>query len=268
MGSSSEDTPGIPAKSEELLDILRKGKTFAEELLRENERLRLKIVRLENEGMDAARDAESDRLRAENARLQARLDLYERRFADVESENQDFARRYLEVAEHNEALANLYVASYQLHSTLDPDEVVAAVVDIVSGLVGASEFALFLAGGAGGDLAIAASEGVEDRFPDGRLPGPDGLERRVAATREAYFGDPAGPDAQVACMPLVLKDECVGLIAIYRILSQKGGAFTAVDHELLNLLAGQAASALVASRLFAAGAAGAAGRLSNSQKER
>src|SRR3954467_12856043 len=99
MGSSSEDPPGIPAKSEELLDILRKGKTFAEELLRENERLRLKILQMEKERLDApsAGEVEMARLRAENARLHERIDMIDRRFAEIEIENSDFVRRFVEV---------------------------------------------------------------------------------------------------------------------------------------------------------------------------
>jgi nitrate/nitrite-specific signal transduction histidine kinase len=255
MGSSSEEVPGIPPRSEELLEILRKGKTFAEELLRENERLRMKIVSLENERIEATTGealAELDRLRAENARLRERVALIDKRFADVENENQDFARRYLEVEQQNEALANLYVASYQLHSTLDPAEVATAITDIVVGLIGASDFAVLLVDEETRDLVVSGGEGVEARFPEGRVGLETGLEGRVATTGKAYFGETGTPDADVAVVPLNLKGEVVGIIGIYRLLSQKRGGLTPIDHELLNLLAGQAATALVSSRLYAA----------------
>lgn len=256
MGSSSEDSPGTPTRSDEILEILRKGKTFAEELLRENERLRLRIIQLENEKLDtvpAEVEAERDRLRSENGKLRERLELYERRFAAVESENQDFARRYVEVEQQNEALANLYVASYQLHATLDPAEVAQAITDIVVGLIGAAEFAVLLVDEETSELVVTTGEGVEERFASARVPlDASGLEGRVATTGQSFFGEPGSDEEDLACVPLTLKGECVGVIAIYRMLSQKRGGYTAIDHELLNLLAGQAATALVSSRLYAA----------------
>jgi hypothetical protein len=254
MGSQPEDTPSVPAKSEELLEILRKGRTFAEELLKENERLRLKIVQLENGRLDATPAdvaAERDRLRIENGRLRERIDLYEKRFNEVEIENQDFARRFVEVEQQNEALANLYVASYQLHATLDPAEVTQSITDIVVGLIGGAEFAILLVDDEADELVVAAGEHVEGRFPTGRTKIGEGLEGRVAERQQAEFGAAGSADEQVACVPLMLKGECVGVIGIYRMLSQKKGGFTPIDHELLNLLAGQAATALVASRLHA-----------------
>ena len=254
MGSTSEDAPGFFAKSEELLDILRKGKTFAEELLRENERLRLRILQLEKERMEAPapNDAEMARLRAENARLRERVDMIDRRFAEIEIENSDFVRRFVEVETQNEALANLYVASYQLHSTLDPDEVTQAISEILTGLVGARDYAILLVDDASRSLKLAAGEGVEERFPGGRVPLGEGVEGRAAASGATYFGSEAAGDPETACVPLTLKGECAGVIGIYGLLSQKKGGYSAVDHELLNLLAGQAAAALVSSRLWAA----------------
>ena len=251
--SSSDEASGIFAKSEELLEILRKGKTFAEELLRENERLRMRVVQLETEKQALTEVEPLDelaRLRADNARLRERLDAIDRRFSEMESANLDFVRRY-EVIEHqNEALANLYVATYQLHATLDPTDVARAISDIVVGLVGAEEHAVLVREGSSGNLMVATGEGVETRFPDGRVPAGDGMESRVASTGIPYFGSAESGDEQVACVPLMMSNECVGVIGIYKMLSQKHGSFTSIDHELLNLLAGQAATALVSSRLL------------------
>ena len=255
MSSKPEETPNTPAKSDELLEILRKGRTFAEELLRENERLRLRIIQLENARLDDAPAevaAELDRLRSENGRLRERLETFEKRFSEVETENQDFARRFVEIEQQNESLANLYVASYQLHATLDPAEVAQSITDILVGLIGAAEFAIMLVDDESNELVVAAGEGVEGRFPGGRSPGGDGVEGRVVSSRQPFFGEPGTADEQVACVPLLLKGGAVGVIAIYRMLSQKRGGLTPIDHELLNLLAGQAATALISSRLYAA----------------
>lgn len=255
MSSQPEETPSVPAKSDELLEILRKGRTFAEELLRENERLRLKILQLETDGPDANRGAtadELDRLRVENGRLRDRLAAFEARYAAVETENMDFARRFVEVEEQNDALANLYVASYQLHATLDPAEVTQSITDIVVGLIGASEYALLLVDEESNELVLTTGEGVAGRFERDRMKVGEGLEGGVAASHQPLFGAEGSDASQLACVPLMLKGECVGVIAIYRMLSQKRGGLTPIDHELLNLLAGQAATALVSSRLYAA----------------
>jgi nitrate/nitrite-specific signal transduction histidine kinase len=53
----------------------------------------------------------------------------------VEEENRDFAKKYIEVEEENNNLANLYVASYQLHSTLDYEEVLRIVLEIIINLI-------------------------------------------------------------------------------------------------------------------------------------
>ena len=48
---------------------------------------------------------------------------------------------------------------------------------------------------------------------------------------------------------LFVSGEAVGAIVIYRLLEQKHG-FTALDHELFNMLGGHAATAIFASRLY------------------
>lgn len=253
MASGSDDRPEGFSKSDDLLEILRRGRTFAEELLRENERLRLKVVQLEHAQATGERDDAHEALRAENALLRERLAGVERRFSEVEGINSDFDKRFREIERQNEALANLYVASYQLHSTLDLDEVVGAISEIVTGLVGAEEYALLLLHDETSRLDVVAGDEVEHRFPNGHIGLDEGLEGRVAASGQPFFGEPGSEHDQYAFVPLMLMSRCVGIICIYRMLPQKRAGLTAVDHELLNLLAGQAAAALVSARLYAFG---------------
>jgi GAF domain-containing protein len=53
----------------------------------------------------------------------------------------------------------------------------------------------------------------------------------------------------VVSIPLRVDDRPVGAIAIYKLLQQKDG-FSALDNELFTLLAGHAATAIFASRLY------------------
>lgn len=62
----------------------------------------------------------------------------------VESENIDFANRYVEIEAENNSLARLYIATYQLHATLDFREVLKIISEIIINLIGGEEFAIFL----------------------------------------------------------------------------------------------------------------------------
>ena len=50
-------------------------------------------------------------------------------------------------------------------------------------------------------------------------------------------------------LPLKIKEHVIGVLAIYKLLVQKS-AFSTIDYELFNLLAGHAATAIFSSRLY------------------
>ena len=50
-------------------------------------------------------------------------------------------------------------------------------------------------------------------------------------------------------MPLVVQNRPIGAIAVYSLLTQKDG-FSALDHELFNMLGGHAATAIFAAKLY------------------
>jgi putative methionine-R-sulfoxide reductase with GAF domain len=255
MAEKPEEILRLFSKSEELLEMFRKGKVFTEELMSENERLRLRIVQLEKDKMDLSGTLmrEVERLRFENSQLAQKLEFLESRFQQVNNENKDFAQRYVEVEEQNESLANLYVASYRLHSTLDPVEVVQCISEILMNMIGSEEFGLFVVDDETNELVLAGYEGdVAARIARGRIAFGEGLEGMVAHTGEAFFTEDAAETGEVcACIPLKIKERIVGVVAIYRLLAHKRG-LSALDHKLLELLAGHAATALVSSKLYAA----------------
>ena len=174
----------------------------------------------------------------------------------VEGENQQFAERYIEVEEENNNLANLYVASYQLHSTLDPSEVVKVILEIVINLIGGEIFAVYVREETSEELGAVAAEGDRlSAFPVERLG--QGVVGQSLESGEVALGDPAAPGGApseggtpVVSIPLHVDGTAVGAIVVYKLLQQKDG-FTALDNELFTLLAGHAATALFASRLYA-----------------
>jgi putative methionine-R-sulfoxide reductase with GAF domain len=254
MTQKSEEILSLFSKSEELLEMFRKGRAFTEELMSENERLRYRIVQLEREKIDLSDTLmkEVERLKLENAQMAQKLEFLDSRFQRVEAENKDFAQRYVEVEEQNESLANLYVASYRLHSTLDPAEVVQCIKEILVNMIGSEEFGLFVVDDETSELVLAGYEGeIAQRLERGRVAFGEGLEGLVAQTGQAFFTEGAGELGEVcACIPLKIKERVVGVIAMYKLLPHKGG-LTPLDHKLLELMAGHAASALVSSKLYA-----------------
>ena len=245
-------------KGQEFFQMFLKAKEFTEELLKENERLRFKVARLESVGGGpaAAPGSADDRVKELSGRmrqLEERLAEVETRYRKVEEENKEFADRYIEIEEQNNNLANLYVASYQLHSTLDYKEVVRIVQEIVINLIGAEAFHLWMVSEKTGQLELEASEGQDvelKTFPIGE--GPLG---RAAKTGENIFADkvavrePTPFDKPIAVIPLKIKDSVIGIISINKLLVQKT-AFTTMDHELFTLLAGHAATAIFSSKLY------------------
>jgi hypothetical protein len=242
-----------PKKGQDFFQIFTQAKEFTEELLKENERLRFKIARLES----GASGSSSEELNQRIQDLEARLADITARYKKVEEENKEFADRYIEIEEQNNNLANLYVASYQLHSTLDYKEVVRIVQEIVINLIGADAFHVFMLSEKTGALELESSEGQEPGRSS--VPVGDGPIGRAAATGESYFSEqvahaePTPFEQPIAVIPLKIKESVIGVISINKLLVQKT-RFSAMDYELFTLLAGHAATAIFSARLYSTSA--------------
>ncbi len=241
-------------RTEELLGYLEKGKTFTEELMKENERLRMLVLRLEKEKMElqSGTDPQNlDKLLDENRELRERLEALASRFDETEKENQDFAQRYVEVQSQNDNLLNLYVSSYQLHSTLNPGEVVNVIEEIILNLIGAEQYFVCMIDDKKESPIILAGEGPEGPIRGQSLRKADPILMGVLHEGEAYFrGEGEADSPHLACTPLKVKDDVVGAISITKLLDHKKEGFTTIDYELLSLLSDHAATALVSSNLY------------------
>ncbi|MEE8410590.1 MAG: GAF domain-containing protein [Myxococcota bacterium] len=239
---------------QEFLQIFKRGAEFTEELMKENERLRYRVAAMESVPPDADDDtALINQLIQKVSRLEQEREEMVRRYSEVEAENKDFASRYVEIENENNNLLNIYVASYQLHSTLEFQEVLRIITEIVLNFVGAEVFAICTLQEGGRELRVLTSEGI-DRQELGALSIDAGVIGKVIETGEPYFLEeipegPIVPKEPPICVPLAIKDERIGVIVIYRFLQQKK-KLAAVDHELFTLLAGHAATAIFASKLY------------------
>jgi len=177
------------------------------------------------------------------------------KYRRVEEENMEFANRYVEVETENHNLANLYVASYQLHSTLDFNECLKIILEIVTNLIGAEEFSVMLLDEKTNELSIAVQEGMGSGTRPGIRVG-NGIIGGAAKSGDAYYregnpSDVSGIDYEhpLICIPLMIKEHVIGVIAIYKLFIQKT-ELTAADYELFSMLAGHAATAVFSSQLY------------------
>lgn len=236
--------------------FLHKGAELAEELLRENQGMdeQLRQLREENATLrahlasnDAIREllVTIEGLEQERKLLLQRSGEIEQKFAQREQHQSEIER------ELND-LASLYVASFQLSSTLSVGRVIKHMCELLEQLVGAQSFVIYL-------LSADGSRGVPVGAR-GALPnalGPVSLEDGPLAdaclTGVARVTDPEqqrNPGDPIAVLPLVFAAEVVGVIGLYELLPHKR-AWERVDQELFKLLSVHGATALIASNLYA-----------------
>lgn len=163
------------------------------------------------------------------------------------AENHELSIRCLDVEAHNNDLASLYTAGYQLQTALDPDAAIEIIVDIAVNLIGAAEFAVCLIEDGTKEFVTVHRHG--DTVPTAprrsrALLWPQ--EDAAIEMRRTFFAtdDPVGP---LSCTPLYFEDQLVGVFSIYRLFSHKE-AFTSLDWQILDLLAAQAAIAISSAR--------------------
>ena len=242
------------------LDYARKVQTETDDYIRsilaQTQRLRTVAASLQ---------AEQERLEQEVSRLRDQLvrrddDGREQRqlLEDVSRENQASLDRYHAVVAQNASLANLYVATYRLHGTVERDEVLGGMQEVIANLIGCEEIAIFEVG-EGHELRLVWKFGLDDgRFANGASSA--GVLARVARMGEAVIPEPdapqgAGPIEEQglsACVPLRVDGRVIAIVALFRLLPQKFEGLTDLDRELLNLLATHGATALYCTQLHAA----------------
>jgi GAF domain len=234
----------------ELRRLFSRTREMTVELMRDNEQLRVQNLLLEKQKLEADQRHDHSRLGKENEQLRSELEMLNRRLGELEQKSQKFRRRYEDIEQYNMALSNVYIASTQLHSTLDFTEVVKTAGEILWNLVASPVFAIFLLEEKSGELMLVGGEGVEGRFPGDRLRAPAGMMADALASGESFFIDGQVSGDPLACIPLKIEGRgTVGLINVYEVEEHKGG-LSDMDKELFDLLASQTATAMTSSRVY------------------
>ncbi|HUH02085.1 MAG TPA: GAF domain-containing protein, partial [Kofleriaceae bacterium] len=235
----------------------KKGAEFTRELLRENDKLRTRIVQLEDELTNSGHPSPSQQTLDELlARLHAleeeRRQLLER-FSTAEAAGERFSGRFEQIERENNDLASLFVAQTQLHATLDASEVIQVVMEILLNFVGAQRFAVLLSDRAG-VLRVFTTEGID---PDTLAP----VEPGVGVIGAVLAGGAPHIDAGAAterrepghreptvCFPLAVGTRVIGAVAIWCFLAQKR-TLEELDRRIFELLWTGGGRALEAARL-------------------
>lgn len=258
-GKRASDAPVDLTKERETFvrTFLRKGVELTEELLAENGDLRKQVAHLERDNARlraqvASDDAIRDLIgRIDDLETQKR-ELLDRSHELEESQRQDEGR-YAQVEAELNDLANLYIASYQLHASLSLRRVVRHLRDTIGQLIGAHGFVIYVVDASGGCAVPVGFEGLPEESVR-PVPLGEGIVGEVCTTgieriRERF--DEGGLEDPVAVLPLMAEGRPMGAIAIASMLEQKK-EWASVDRELFKLLSAHGGSALIAANLYAA----------------
>jgi hypothetical protein len=256
--SKKEPAKELSKEQKDFFDtFFRRGQEFTSELIAELESLRKKHDLLSRENVelrhqlasdDAIRDLlkKIDHLEHEKKKLQNNA-------SDAEAETEDYVGRYAEIEKELDAMASLYVALYQLHATLSPTEVLGVIEQLLAQFIGAGSFVIYLRRQAGQALVLDPvhayhcndAAGVQIEWNEGPVGEAAATQLHSVANLEQRK-----PGTPLACIPMVLEDETIGVIAIMKFFEQKT-EFVEIDFEFFKLLAIHSASAIVGSGLMA-----------------
>lgn len=174
------------------------------------------------------------------------------RVESLEKDNEDLSSRLVDAEHQLGRLMGLYVATFQLHATLDPTEVQATIAEIAVDLLGAERFVLLLRSEETEDCEVALSRGLEHDtsglYADGRYRSGDPMVDAALDDGVLRLGPDELSDV-VAAVPLRVQDAIVGVLVITKLFDHKA-ILRAEDRDLLDLLAAHAASALFAARVY------------------
>ncbi len=235
-----------------------KGGRLTEDFIAEFDRVRTRLESVEAENAELRARVQADsavrELLSKIESLETERNELLGRTKRAEAVSNEFSARFEEVETEFSNLANLFVASNQLHASLSPRGVMRRVKEVLAQLVGAERYAVYLADRERQELVPVAFEGV-------RGEELSTLSASTGAIGEAFTAGKARVDEDilpsegnvgrpVAIIPLSVDDHVVGVIAVFATLSQKT-KFDTIDFELFKLLGQHAASALVSASLFA-----------------
>jgi hypothetical protein len=255
---AADDEADLSVQGKDFFEtFFKKGAEFTSELLVELEALREHAQRLENENVELRHQLASDDairdLLAKIEHLENEKKKFKGHAQDAAEESRDYAGRYAEVEKELDSMANLYVALYQLHAILAPQEVLGVIEQLLAQFVGAGSFVIYLRRERGDKVILEPIHAYHcDNVAGKEILWDEGPVGEAAATQLHSVADlnKRKEGAPLACIPMVLNEKTIGVIAILEFFEQKT-EFVDIDFEFFKLLAVHSASAIVGSGLMA-----------------
>jgi hypothetical protein len=246
------------AKSEEFLEtFFRKGAEFTEQLLLEVQKSRTKINELKEENINLRSQLASDDAVKD---LLAKIKLLEEEKKSIRQnadhavrEYKDYEDKFIEMEKELDQMANLYVASAQLHAAMDTNTIMGILEQLLMQLVGASSLGIYLKEDTEKGPVLRPVHAFHcDEIKGTQVEWNSVPIGETAATQVSHIAEPLTAQKEnmpIACIPLVLVDTTIGVIVIYELLEQKK-EFVPVDFEIFRLLSEHGAAAITGSSLF------------------
>ncbi len=148
--SAESDIPSTDLRTErdEFLKKFSRGTQLTEDFLKEHERMQGRLQDLESENAGLRAKVEADQAVRELLKKIERLELEKSELVSqyhrAEAATTEFTARVQEVESEFSNLANLFVASNQIHSSLSPRGVTRRIKEVLAQLVGAERYAIVL----------------------------------------------------------------------------------------------------------------------------
>src|SRR4051812_45758390 len=212
--SAESNSPSQDLRSERdrFVKTFTRGSRLTDEFIQDYERMLDRVAMLEAENANLRTQVAADRavrdLVQKIERLEAEKSELLSRTNRAEAITNQFTTRVQEVESEFSNLANLYVASNQLHSSLSPRGVTRRIKEVLAQLLGAERYSMYPANEDGTELVPIASEGIggNDLSP---VPVAESLLGDVLRSGEAKVeedGDPSRGDLNrpAAVIPLLV----------------------------------------------------------------
>lgn len=253
LTSENEHLQTMLASLEQTRTQLEAQITHIKEALPDVDDMQHKLTDMKQEKEKLAEQAfqlqkELKRQRREHQDLQQQM-------SAIEEENERFLEQYTEATQQNAKLANLYATSYSLHETLDREEAVALIQEIIVNLVCSEEVAIFEADNKSKELKLISAKGIDEDIYH-TIPFDQGIIGKTATTGDIFTAGDDDTDRSdkeselTACIPLKIEENIIGVIAIFKLLPQRM-ELAEIDREIFDLLITHASTAFYCTTLYA-----------------
>ncbi|HXX65948.1 MAG TPA: GAF domain-containing protein [Polyangiaceae bacterium] len=236
--------------------FFRRGAELTEELVGENRRLREQLGELEKDNAALKTHLASDAAIRDLLKKIEELEREKARLLSTVHAQAEITNRFAEIESELESFANLYVASFQIHSSLRVRTAVRHIRELLVQLVGARRLAIYFVDEGDKHLSPIAADGVDvatvpviDLREAAAPASAEAIVERTYLTGVPHLADTDPIASPAACIPLQLENRTVGVIVVYSLLEHKK-RFVAVDRELFKLLGAHAGGTIVSAYLW------------------